>query len=91
MTISRNNWRFSLQTLAGPALEEFTLSQKCSKKKIQKSIDTKLALWDSPFTHGNIYTQLRTKTLLLSAAALVAGFVSAQAQSNVFSANVLVM
>jgi len=29
-----------------------TVSQKRSKK-IQKSIDRKLALWDSPFTHGN--------------------------------------
>ena len=32
---------------------------------------------------------MRTKTLLLSAAALVAGFISAQAQSNVYSANIV--
>ena len=32
---------------------------------------------------------MRTKTLLLSAAALVAGLISAQAQSNVFSANIV--
>jgi len=32
---------------------------------------------------------MRTKTLLLSAVAIAAGFVSAQAQSNVFSANVV--
>jgi hypothetical protein len=32
---------------------------------------------------------MRTKTLLLSAAAVVAGIISAQAQSNVFSANVV--
>ena len=38
------------------ALNELTLSKKCSKEKFKKSIDTKLTLWDSPFTHGNIYT-----------------------------------
>jgi hypothetical protein len=32
---------------------------------------------------------MRTKTLLLTAAALVAGFISAQAQSNVYSANIV--
>lgn len=32
---------------------------------------------------------MRTKTLLLSAAALAAGFASAQAQSNVYSANIV--
>ena len=34
------------------ATYHFLLSQKCSKK-IQKSIDTPLALWDSRSTHGN--------------------------------------
>jgi hypothetical protein len=29
------------------------VSQNCSKK-VQKIIDTVLALWDSRFTHGNI-------------------------------------
>ncbi len=33
--------------------------------------------------------KMRTKTLLLSAAALVAGLVSSQAQSNVYSANIV--
>jgi hypothetical protein len=62
-------------------------------KSVQKKFKKALTL-NLPFgivaSHTVTYIQkMRTKTLLLSAAAVVAGLLSAQAQSNVFSANIV--
>jgi hypothetical protein len=66
--------------------------EKCSKK-VKKNVDASLAFWDICVTHGNNRTttqhKMRTKTLLLSAAALLAaGIVSSQAQP-VYSQNIV--
>ena len=59
----------------------------CSKK-VTKIVDSPLPLWDSAITHGNNYKhKMRTKMLLLSAAAVAAGLLSASAQ--VYSVNVV--
>jgi hypothetical protein len=62
------------------------------QKKIKKNVDALLAFWQIGFTHGNNRTttqnKMRTKTLLLSAAALLAaGMVTSQAQ--VYSQNIV--
>jgi hypothetical protein len=62
------------------------------QKKIKKNVDALLAFWQIGFTHGNNRTttqnKMRTKTLLLSAAALLAaGIVTSQAQ--VYSQNIV--
>ena len=57
---------------------------------LQKIVDTSLEIWDIGDTHGNKQTKkqnMRTKILLASAAALVAGIVASNAQ--VYSANVV--
>src|ERR1035441_6352568 len=63
------------------------------QKKVKKNVDARLAFWQIGLTHGNNRTttqnKMRTKTLLLSAAALLAaGFVSSQAQP-VYSQNIV--
>jgi hypothetical protein len=63
------------------------------QKKVKKNVDARLAFWQIALTHGNNRTttqnKMRTKTLLLSAAALLAaGFVSSQAQP-VYSQNIV--
>src|SRR5262249_17654422 len=62
-------------------------------KSVQKNFKKALTLnlhFGIVALHTVTYKQkMRTKTLLLSAAAVVAGLISAQAQSNVFSANIV--
>jgi hypothetical protein len=61
---------------------------KKRSKKPEKMIDTLPAFWDIGGTHGNNQNKnMRTKTLLITAAALVAGIASSNAQ--VYSANVV--
>jgi hypothetical protein len=61
---------------------------KKRSKKPKKIIDTPLGFWDIGGTHGNNQNKnMRTKTLLITAAALVAGIASSNAQ--VYSANVV--
>jgi hypothetical protein len=62
------------------------------QKKVKKNVDASLAFWQITLTHGNNRTttqhKMRTKTLLLSAAALLAaGITSSQAQ--VYSQNIV--
>ena len=58
-------------------------------KKIKKTVDALLDLWDSAGTHGNNkYQNMRTK-LIAAAAILAAGLASSMAQSNVYSLNVV--
>ena len=66
---------------------------KICSKKIKKNVDARPAFWDIGLTHGNNRTttqnKMRTKTLLLTAAALLAaGIVSIQAQP-VYSQNIV--
>ena len=70
-----------------------SVSQKIVQKKFQKNVDGPLVFWQICLTHGNNRTtthkKMRTKTLLMSAAALLAaGIVSSQAQP-VYSQNVV--
>jgi hypothetical protein len=59
-----------------------------SLKKSKKTVDTPLYIWDICPTHGNIITKnMRTKTLLIAAAALAATVISSQAQ--ILSQNVV--
>ncbi len=62
---------------------------KCSKK-IKIMIDGRWGLWEALVTHGNNNNKnMRTKTLLLAAAFTAAGIAAIQAQSNVYSLNVV--
>jgi len=61
------------------------------QKNPKKVVDSPLHLWDSLVTHGNIQIQnnMRTKTLLLTAALSAAGLATSLAQSNVYSLNIV--
>jgi hypothetical protein len=62
--------------------------KKCSKK-LRKTVDIPLILWDTAVTHGNTnYTNMRTKALICAAALLAAGAATSMAQ-NVYSLNVV--
>lgn len=53
-------------------------------------VDTHCPLWDSAHTHGTTkHKKMRTKSILLTAALIAVGAVSATAQSNVYSLNVV--
>jgi hypothetical protein len=67
---------------------------KFVQKKFKIIVDAPLAFWDIGLTHGNNRTttqhKMRTKTLLLTAAALLAaGIMTSQAQSPVYSQNIV--
>lgn len=87
---SRSGLKFARSTTDAHWFEYGICEFLCSvfrSKKLKKDIDSHLRLWDSASTHGNNSNNMRTKTLLLSAAALAAGLVSASAQ--VYSVNVV--
>ncbi len=66
--------------------------KKCSKK-VKKNVDDPLAFWDIVATHGNNRTttlkKMRTKTLLMSAVALLAAGIVSTTKAQVYSQNVV--
>src|SRR6185312_1695742 len=62
---------------------------KSVQKKFKKALTENLPFGIVPLHTVTNKQKMRTKTLLLASAALVAGVVASQAQSNVFSANIV--
>jgi hypothetical protein len=61
-------------------------------KKNKKKFDSLPCFWNTAITHGNnqsIKLSMRTKTLLIAAAALAATIISSEAQTPVYSGNVV--
>lgn len=64
------------------------MSKKRSKKS-EKTVDTPLHIWDIVTTHGNNRTKnMRTKTLLIAAAAMAVGAATSMAQTT-YSQNIV--
>ena len=79
--------QFSYETVAA------VLTISCCPESVQKNFKKTLTLnLPSGIVAAHTVTyryKMRTKTLLLSAAAIAAGIISSQAQSNVYSANIV--
>jgi hypothetical protein len=63
------------------------------QKKIKKNVDARVAIWQIVLTHGNNRTttlnKMRTKTLLLTAAALLAAGITTSQAQPVYSQNIV--